>query len=237
MNGQPQSGRFRMTPQIVIGVLVTAWGALLLAGNLGWIDRDQVWRLVRLWPLAMVAFGAAKILSANCRSGQIFGGVLLFVGLWLTAENLLGWRIHFWQWWPLLLIGIGVSLMTRAWRSPSPEAAAAPSLRGDGVEVAFWSGIERRISDANFRGADLTAIMGGIELDLRGAGTAGGQAVIDVFALMGGIEITVPPDWQVVSRIRPILGGVEDHSTGTQGAQHRLILRGFAVMGGVEIKT
>ena len=108
---------------------------------------------------------------------------------------------------------------------------------GASYEIAFWSGIERRVSAPDFRQADLTAIMGGIWLDLRGAQTASGEAVIDVFALWGGIEIVVPPDWAVVNQIRPVMGGVEDHSTGLQTAQHRLVLRGFAVMGGVEIKT
>ena len=50
-----------------------------------------------------------------------------------------------------------------------------------------------------FRRADLTAIMGGVEVDLRGAST-GQEAVIDVFAWWGGIEITVPPDWAVSNR-------------------------------------
>jgi predicted membrane protein len=52
--------------------------------------------------------------------------------------------------------------------------------------------------------------MGGIELDLRQAGTENGTAVIDVFVLWGGIEITVPPDWAVSNEITPIMGGAED---------------------------
>ena len=58
--------------------------------------------------------------------------------------------------------------------------------------------------------------MGGIEMDLRPASTATGDAVIDVFVMWGGIEITVPPDWAVVNHILPIMGGVVDKSTWEQ---------------------
>jgi hypothetical protein len=218
-----------LTPQIVVGLLIIVWGLLLTGSNLGWLPSE-----VGFWPLAIVALGVAKIVLATCRSSRVFGGILVLAGLWITAEQMYDVRLHFWQWWPLLLVAGGVMLIARAWehRAPVPEVAA-----DGGAEIAFWSGVERRVSSPDFRRADLTAIMGGIELDLRGASTATGTAVVDVFALMGGIEITVPTDWVVVNQILPILGGVEDKSTGTQASQHRLILRGFVLMGGVEIKT
>jgi predicted membrane protein len=125
-------------------------------------------------------------------------------------------------------------MVSRAWDGPGRAAPRAP---GDRAELAFWSGIERRITSQDFRRADVTAIMGGIELDLRGAAMAGSEATIEVFAVMGGIEITLPPDWEVVNRITPILGGVEDQSTGAASSQHRLILEGMVIMGGVEVKT
>jgi hypothetical protein len=230
----PERSGVRLTPQVVVGVLIIAWGLLLTGSNLGWLPSDLVRHLMRFWPLAIVVLGVAKIASATCRSSRVVGGILVFAGAWITAERVYGIRVHFWQWWPLLLVAGGVVLIARAWESRAP----VPEISGDGgVEMAFWSGVERRVSSPDFRRADLTAIMGGIELDLRGASTATGTAVVDVFALMGGIEITVPTDWAVVNQIMPILGGVEDRSTGTQASQHRLILRGFVLMGGVEIKT
>ena len=86
-------------------------------------------------------------------------------------------------------------------------------------EFAIWSGMQRRVASPAFRRAELTAIMGGIEVDLRQAGTENGEAVIDVFVMWGGIEITVPPDWAVSNQVTPIMGGAEDKSTGTQQAQ------------------
>jgi hypothetical protein len=56
--------------------------------------------------------------------------------------------------------------------------------------------------------------------------------------MWGGIELRVPEDWTVISRVVPVLGGLEDKTRAPQGAgTHRLIVRGFAIMGGIEIKN
>ena len=103
--------------------------------------------------------------------------------------------------------------------------------------MAILGGVSRGNNSRAFRGADLLAIMGGCQLDLRQAAIHG-EAVIEVFAMWGGIEIRVPEDWTVASHIVPLMGGVEDKTRPPQGATaHRLILRGFAIMGGVEIKN
>ena len=103
--------------------------------------------------------------------------------------------------------------------------------------MAILGGVSRGNNSRAFRGADLLAIMGGCQLDLRQAAIHG-EAVIDVFTMWGGIEIRVPEDWTVVSEILPLMGGVEDKTRPPQGATaHRLTLRGFAIMGGVEIKN
>jgi predicted membrane protein len=99
------------------------------------------------------------------------------------------------------------------------------------------SGVKRNIFSAGFRRANLTAVMGGVEIDLRQSAASGGESVIDVFAIWGGIQIRVPADWQVVSEVVPIMGGVDDRSGHVQPSRHRLVLKGMVLMGGVEVKS
>lgn len=103
--------------------------------------------------------------------------------------------------------------------------------------AAIMGGDVRRITVDDFRGGDATAIMGGCEIDLRGAGTDGEPAVIECFAVWGGIEIWVPDTWSVECRGTAILGGFTDKSQSVNGGQKKLIVRGTAIMGGVEIKN
>ena len=244
---QQMSSSFRMTPQLILGLMIVVFGLALTADNIGWLEARDV---LRYWPLALIALGLAKLFQSDSRSGQIFGGLVILLGAALTADSVFRIRVHIWEWWPLAIVGFGVLIMTRAFAptkqggqncrfggEPGVPETVPPSSDAEISEFAMWSGIQRRIASPVFRRGDLTAIMGGIEIDLRQAATANGEATIDVFALWGGIEITVPPDWNVSNRVTPIMGGAEDASTGTQAARHRLIVRGFAIMGGIEIKT
>jgi Cell wall-active antibiotics response 4TMS YvqF/Domain of unknown function (DUF5668) len=127
------------------------------------------------------------------------------------------------------------------------RAVPEPPRRGCGARsrrdnsrmnvVAIMGGVSRGNNSSAFRGADLVAVMGGLEIDLRKA-AINGEAIIDVFVMWGGIEIRVPSDWTVVTHVVPLMGGVEDKTRPPQAATaHRLTLRGVALMGGVEIKN
>lgn len=102
--------------------------------------------------------------------------------------------------------------------------------------MAVLGGGSRGNNSRSFQGGELTAVLGGWDVDLRQA-AIDGEAVIDVFALCGGIEIRVPEDWTIVGRVTPVLGGFEDKTRAPQGATHRLIIRGIAIMGGIEVKN
>ena len=54
----------------------------------------------------------------------------------------------------------------------------------------------------------------------------------------GGVEIRVPPDWVVDTRLLPLLGGFED-ATEQKPADDapRLVIRGTVVMAGAEVKN
>ncbi|HUF46667.1 MAG TPA: DUF5668 domain-containing protein [Vicinamibacterales bacterium] len=228
----PQPSGFRLTPQALFGLLVLAFGLLLTADNLRLLDADEI---LRYWPLGLVTVGLLKILQASGTSGRVAGGLLTVFGLLLTAEHVLYWNVDVEDWWPLALVALGVMILTRT--VGGGEASGLPSADGRVSDFAFWSGKVRRNASPGFQRGDLTAIMGGVELDLRGASAAPGGAIIDVFVMWGGIEIWVPPDWAVSNEVMVLMGGVEDRSSGAQDTRNRLTIRGFCVMGGIEIGT
>jgi len=232
MTETPRAG-FRLTSQALFGLLIIAAGLLLTADNLGYVDAS---RALIYWPFGFAAVGLVKIVQARSGAERVAGGIFTAVGLLLAAEITLGWNVSVDDWWPLAIVALGILIITRS--SRRARAAASPaSSEADLSEFSFWSGKVRRSASAAFGRADLTAVMGGIELDLRGATAAPGGAVIDVFVMWGGIEIRVPPDWAVSNDVTVLMGGADDHSTGAQDASSRLVVRGWCIMGGVEIKT
>jgi predicted membrane protein len=117
--------------------------------------------------------------------------------------------------------------------------AGFPAHAGADMDVtAIMSGQERRVTSSAFKGGRVTAVMGGAEIDLTGAALDGGKATVELTAIMGAIEITVPRDWKVVLDGTPILGSVTDarRSVADAEAKSTLYVKATAIMGGVEIK-
>ena len=89
------------------------------------------------------------------------------------------------------------------------------------------------------QGAWLTAIFGGITLDLRDARPAPGGASINATAAFGGIDILVPKGWRLSVRSTPIFGGLEDKTDHTEPPDDdapTLQIDAVTLFGGVEIK-
>ena len=84
---------------------------------------------------------------------------------------------------------------------------------------AILGGVERRLRSEVFTGAELTAIMGGCELDLREARMGGDEAHIARSRLWGGIEIRVPREWLVLNESSALMGGVDDATRPHPGAE------------------
>jgi Domain of unknown function (DUF1707)/Cell wall-active antibiotics response 4TMS YvqF len=81
------------------------------------------------------------------------------------------------------------------------------------------------------------AFMGGGELDLREARYAASTVTIHVFAIMGGIEITVPEDANVRVTGVGIMGAFDHQSSGTGDPNGpTIVVNGVAFMSGVEVK-
>jgi predicted membrane protein len=230
---QARSERPRLTPQLLLGLLIIGAGVLFMVENLGLLEAYDY---ARYWPVGLIAIGLLKLWQSRDGMGGAFGGfIFTLAGVWLLLEQTAVIRISFRDMWPLLLVFFGIYLVWQGvtGRKRIPAGDGNSSINA----VAILGGVVRRSNSRTFRGGDLTAILGGCEIDLRQA-AINGDAVIDVFALWGGIEIRVPEDWTVSTRVGALLGGVEDKTRPTQGATaHRLTLRGFAIMGGVEVKN
>ncbi len=226
----PAEARSRAFGVAIVGVLIILAGAVLLGGNLGLIDAHFVFR--NFGPVIIFILGAVTLMRRR-HDQVLLGLVLMFVGAWAFATQQQWIKIHFWAViGPLMLVLAGGSVVWRAFNRTVPEGGGDAYIR----TFAVFSGADLRPT-VPFQGADLTAVMGGVKLDLSNAPMAGDTAVIDVFALMGGTEIFVPRDWDVTVKVISLMGGCSDkRRPSTLPATKHLIIQGMAVMGGVEIK-
>jgi predicted membrane protein len=223
------------TAQVVFGLMVVAVGILFTLDNLEILDaRDYL----QYWPAGLVAVGLLKLWHATRDGHGWFGGLIfVVVGTWMLIERIVYITINARELMPLILVFIGGYMVWRGFGGQRRERES--DGHSSFSALAIMGGVARRSSSQSFRGADLTAVMGGCEIDLRQASIEPGvEAVIDVFAFWGGIDIKVPEDWTVVTRVMPLMGGVEDKTRAPQQATgKRLVIRGIVVMGGVAVKN
>jgi len=222
--------------RLLIGIWIIANGLILLAGNLGWVDARPL--LKHLWPLIFVFLGIGMLSQTDRRNGRQSGWVFVIVGLWLFADKLDWIGISVWNLlFPGVLLFIGAMLVKRAFRAP-PTIMSGDDHAEYVRSFAVMSGSELRPVSRPFRGADLNAVMAGIKLDLTDARMEGDTATIEVFAFWGGMEIHVPPDWTVTSKVTSFMGGFIDKRRPTVTLPTRtLVIDGVIVMSGIEIKN
>jgi hypothetical protein len=103
--------------------------------------------------------------------------------------------------------------------------------------VAIMSGFQRKGRWTAPRRFNAFAFWGGVEIDLREANFAEREVEINCVAIMGGIEVIVPPGVEVVVRGIGIMGGFDqyEHDVPDDPGAPRVIVTGFALMGGVEV--
>ena len=224
--------KYSMTSQAVIGSIVLVLGLILTLGNFGIIEASAV---LRYWPVLLLLFGGVKALQPGPGAGRLFGAAVAVLGVFLLLDRLEIVGFDVWALWPVLLMGIGASLVLKTRRRGDSTRGERSSGTVSGT--AMLGGIEQRNSALDFRGGTVSAILGGHEIDLRHADIVdGGEAVLDVFAFMGGVEVKVPDDWTVALEGSAFLGGFENKTSGSD-TRKKLILRGQAVLGGVEIRN
>ena len=227
--------------RMLFGLGVIGIGVLALLDNLHVFGQPL---LRTFWPLALVLFGLARLIWPRHAGSWLFGTALIVVGGVLTAQNLGYTHFELRDWWPVLVILAGLSILLRGafprhGRPGMAEGFDTSTLEhGDQVAIdATFSGIRQQNDSRNFKGGRIEATFGGVELDLRQAAMEGPEAVLELSARFSGIELRVPREWLVVVNITPTLGAVNDQTVPPMNPAHRLVLRGETVFGGVEIKN
>lgn len=212
--------------RLYLGLLIVVGGVLLLLDSLGVLDAGET--IGDWWPAAVVGFGLLT-LAANPGRWRLavvitaIGAALLLATL--DVADIGGVLIS------LVIIFLGLAVVFG--RGLRKETGSGDTVNSFNV----FSGTEIASHSDQFRGGSVSAMFGGVAVDLRDALPAPG-AELDVLAAFGGVEIRVPEGWQVISRGMPLFGGIENVTTKERLPADAPTLRvnATALLGGIEIK-
>jgi len=219
--------------RLLLGLSVVALGILFLLDSAGSLDAGRA--IDHWWPLVVIAGGAFTL--AERPPSVLRGSLLVAVGALLLLFSTHVLDDNAWDYvWPAAIIAVGAVIMARwSGRAISRGASRDDALRSSAV----FGGSKLVSASRQFEGAWLTAIFGGITLDLRDAELAPDGASINATVAFGGIDILVPRGWRTSVRSTPIFGGVEDktdHSQQPPSDAPALHVDAVCVFGGVDIK-
>jgi len=203
-----------------------AWFILMMIGGVFLIKSAEFAKyfpgvnLNNIWPLALIILGLFFILRPRPRHRRWHDYV----------NNKVESKID------EALAGNAEPSKTDTLKSEPPPSI----LSEDYIDsTSIFGGVKKNIISKNFRGGDITNIMGGSEIDLTQA-DINGIVTIDLTQVFGGTKLIVPSNWQVKAQMAAIFGGVEDKRSIQNTAldpNKILVLDGTSIFGGIEIRS
>jgi predicted membrane protein len=234
ITSNPRTAR-RPTGRILLGLLVALVGVVLLLNTTGLYDTDALLVYV---PSLFVVWGLYALIAR--RFTDVFGPLFLIAGgaAWqavaldyVTAEEAV-------QFWPVLLVLIGVSIVVDHLRRGERTSRVIARADGDGFDVRAVFGEADRIVTGRPTAGDVVAVFGETRVDLSELTRDPGDPtmVVDLAAVLGEIDLRVPRDWTVVVDASPILGEVTDRRRHAgDGEVPDLVVDGFVFLGEVTL--
>jgi predicted membrane protein len=222
----------------IIGIILVLVGLFLVLRNTGFFP-EFIDHVVFSWPMLLVAIGLVMTLGAAEKTS---GVIVMAVGGFFLIPMIFRETFHAYNmFWPSIFIIIGVTFIATKRRGFN-SVTTSGVIGDDYIDYAnVFSGGERQIVSENFKGGRISAVFGGMELDLTKAKLAPGRNEIEISCVFGGITFIVPDDWNISIGVTPVLGGFNDSRKLIPGRTvdptRQLVIKGAVVFGGGEIKS
>lgn len=217
------------------------WGLLLIAAGIGFIGNIMHWWDFTLffpgwWTLLLIIPCCISIFQQGF---HLFPTTFLTLGvlMLLCEQDLMSWSMLRKLILPIILIAIGISIVFKnIFNSTTQNTRRLTAGRNLPEYTAVFGSHEENFANRPFSGAAVSAVFGGVELDLRGAAIAEDIA-LDCSAVFGGITIHVDQNVKVRTSCTPIFGGISNHARSSQLPNSPTIyINAVCMFGGVDIQ-
>jgi len=221
-----------------LGISLILFGCLSVLKKLD-LFPYELRHIIFSWPALLLGLGTLFFFGKQDKKSGI---VLMAVGAAFLIPVIFDWSFN-WRglFWPVILIVIGVLIIRRRNESEFGKRSGVESDSNYIDKLNIFSGGEDVINNKNFRGGKITCIFGVSEINLISAELADSTNIIDVFTMLGGCTLIVPPDWDVKVEVPAILGGIADKRIPTTNfiiePKKELVIKGLVIMGNCEIKS
>ena len=118
---------FHPSSQLVIGLIIIFLGVIFTLGNLDLMDSYEI---MRFWPIALIALGLYIAATGGELPGRFTGILVCLAGFLLLSNNLGYLHLGFWDFWPLVLVLVGVNMVWLALQSKVQSEDSGKTING-----------------------------------------------------------------------------------------------------------
>ena len=215
----------------LFGVIVVLIGVFLFIKQVGIISplADNLWTLfIKFWPLLLLFLGIKLYISNN----RITGGIILLLSVSFLFNTLLDFNF-FSVLWPILIIGIGVSLLFKEERKEEKKVKDDTSYLS---QTLFFKDENLKVDSQNFKGGRLDMFVGSLKLDLREAKVSKGGAKLNINAIFANVNVLVPKECRVKSKGSSVIGDWTINLNEREREEPVLNINGNILFGEVKIE-
>ena len=235
-----------------VGIVFLLVGIVFLVRQADWLILPD-WLFT--WPVLLIVVGLVSGISNSFQRTSWIWPVLIGSAFLIDREFM---EIDIFEYTlPIVLIVVGISMIQKSNRKSNQASwGSSMSQEGEASQAAnthFSSNSEPfiaisnvlnsstiRVTSKEFKGANLSNIVGGLEVDFSQVDFEGESIRIDLTQIMGGATFYVPENWEIRQHYTTLLAGFEDKrrslGNNVEGDKKILHLNGFQVLSGIQIK-
>lgn len=188
------------------------------------------------WTLFIIVPSFIGLFNGHDKTANIIG-LLIGTFLLLACQNILDFDILWKLALPLIIAVIGIKMIIGG-IGRNRGFVKSIEANGDDVKTGFaaFSGQDINFDNEIFKGAELTAVFGGVKCDLRNA-VFEGDTTINACCIFGGTDILLPQNVNIKVNSNSIFGGIDSKKhQNSKDNQYTVYLNGTCIFGGVDVK-
>lgn len=219
---------------VLWGIILVVLGVIIGTNSLGLTDINLLFD--GWWTLFIIVPCFIGLFTNSEKTGNIIG-ILIGVALLLGINDIIDFDKIWTLLLPLVIVVVGLSLIFKdTFNSKVSKEIKKINKENnkDNDYFTAFSGQNIDLNNEDFKGADLTAIFGGLKLDLRKA-NIDKDVVINASSIFGGIDILIPKDVNVKVKSTSLFGGVTNKKSNNDNKK-TIYINALCMFGGVEIK-
>lgn len=227
----------KKTSNILWGIVFVIIG-LIIGGNVLGITNIDLF-FDGWWTLFIIVPCFIGLFKEKEKTGNIIG-LLIGIAFLLSCQGIIEFEMLFKLLFPSILVAIGISMICKGTieeKLGQEIKKINESEKEKDEHFVTFGGKNIQFAGEEFKGAELNAVFGGMDYDLRRASISK-DTVINASGIFGGIDIYVPDNVKIKVKSTAIFGSVSNKKKHTEIVSEAptLYINAMCLFGGVDIK-